>query len=238
MFVVSVDFIVTNSASWEGAINKTTAVNNAKNHFDGPEIVDIFGTNGKFNITGTVEAWNANENQPVTVNVYKKTDTGVEDTPAYTFLSSDVDELGDPLYGAVTQVGKKGEIKWEFSLPVSNLFSYEMVVSKQSHLTYPAIEISKSDVNGDKLAITDSIELIVGDINSDQIIKLPDRAELMRFFNRQKPWLLYKTRFEAADLNGDDEVNLFDLELLKRNMENTYPQTTPDVTTAGGGGES
>jgi hypothetical protein len=230
---------VTNSASWEGTINKTTAVNNAKNHFDGPEIVDIFGTNGQFNITGTVKAWNANENQPITVNVYKVDDTGTAETePAYTFKSTDVDELGAPLYGEVTQASKKGEIEWKFSLPVSDLFSYEMVVSKQSHLTYPAIEISKSNVIGDELPITDVIELIVGDINSDQIIKLPDRAELMRFFNRQKPWLLYKTRFEAADLNGDDAVNLFDLELLKKNMENTYPQPASDTTTTEGGGGS
>jgi hypothetical protein len=148
-----------------------------------------------------------------------------------------VDELGNPLYGAVSPNGLKGEIDWEFSLPVSNLFNYKMVISKQSHLTYPDISIDKTAADADKniSAAAEPIQLIVGDINGDQIIKLPDRAELMRFFNEQKPWSLYKTRFEAADLNGDNAVNLFDVELLKKNMDNSYPQPTPTETSGGGG---
>ena len=57
-----------------------------------------------------------------------------------------------------------------------------MVVKKQSHLTYPEIEIDKTQVDDNAdLTLADTIEMIVGDINGDEIIKLPDRAELMRF---------------------------------------------------------
>ncbi len=228
---------VTASASWEGAIDKTTEVNNAENHFDGVEIVDIFGTDGKYNITGTLKAWNPI--QPVKVEVYKS-DAAANASPAYTFLSSDVDALNQPLYGTFTQTTNKGEIQWDFSLPVSNLFSYRMVITKLSHLDYPEITVDKDSTQNDKFEITDTIELIVGDINDDGVIKLPDRAELMRFFNRQKPWALDKSRFEAADLNGDEAVNLFDLNLLKQNYEKAYsvptPAPTPDSSGGGGGG--
>ena len=84
------------------------------------------------------------------------------------------------------------------------------------------------------LTLADTIEMIVGDINGDEIIKLPDRAELMRFFNRQKPWILDKARFEAADLNGDGAVNMFDLTLLKQNMEKTYPSNITNANNGGG----
>jgi hypothetical protein len=227
------------SASWEGTFDKTTDVNNLKNHFDDVEIVDIFGTDGKFNIMGKVTAWNTT--QPVRVDIYKADDTtGI---PFYTFFSSDVDEFGNPKYGALTQTTKKGECEWEYKLPVSNRFDYKMVVTKLSHLDYPEISVEKTGVKDDKYEITDTIDLIVGDINGDGIIKLPDRAELMRFFNRQKPWALNKSRFEAADLNGDDAVNLFDLNLLSRNYEKAYsiPTPTPSAGTGsvdGGGGTS
>lgn len=110
-----------------------------------------------------------------------------------------------------------------------------MVVKKQSHLTYPEIEIDKTQVDDNAdLTLADTIEMIVGDINGDEIIKLPDRAELMRFFNRQKPWILDKARFEAADLNGDGAVNMFDLTLLKQNMEKIYPSNITNVNNGGG----
>ena len=220
---------VTNSASWEGDVDKTTEVNNAKNHFDGVEIVDIFNTDGKYNIIGTVKCWN--DTKPVTVEIYKDGET----TPMYTFTSADTDDAGNNLYGVLTKTTKKGECEWNFELPVSNQFSYKMVVKKQSHLTYPEIEIDKTQVDDNAdLTLADTIEMIVGDINGDEIIKLPDRAELMRFFNRQKPWILDKARFEAADLNGDGAVNMFDLTLLKQNMEKTYPSNITNANNGGG----
>ena len=221
---------VSHSASWEGDVDKTTEVNNAKNHFDGVEIVDIFNTDGKYNIIGTVKCWN--DTKPVTVEVYKDGET----TPMYTFTSSDTDDAGNNLYGVLTKTTKKGECEWNFELPVSNQFSYKMIVKKQSHLTYPEITIDKTQADENaNLTLADTIEMIVGDINGDEIIKLPDRAELMRFFNRQKPWALDKARFEAADLNGDGAVNMFDLTLLKQNMEKTYPS---NITKANNGGGS
>jgi hypothetical protein len=210
----------TPSAGWEGAIDKTTEVNNLKNHFAGVSIVDLFDTNGKFNIVGQINAWN--KNQPIEVDVYKSDSDQETDQPEYTFTSADVDELGAPLYGELEQTTAKGEVEWKFTLPVSNRFDYKVVIKKQSHLTYSDISVSSSEVKDDTFTIADPITLIVGDINGDQVIKLPDRWELMRFFNRQKPWQLDKNRFEAADLNGDDLVTLVDLDLLNRNYEKAY----------------
>lgn len=132
----------------------------------------------------------------------------------YTFSSSDADEAGTLLYGAITQTSAKGECEWTYTLPVSNLFNYELVLTKLSHITYPSVEILKTDVAYDKYAIEDAAELIVGDINADGVIKLPDRAELIRFLNQQRPWLLEADEFRKSDLNGDGAVSLFDLNLL------------------------
>ena len=224
---------VSASASWEGLVDKTTEVNNLENHFDGVEIVDIFNTDGKFNITGKIKAWNPK--QPIKAEIYKST-AAAGDPPEYTFLSSDKDAAGQFMYGELKPVGKKGECEWEFSLPVSNRFEYKMVITKLSHLTYPDISIEKSGVVNDIFAITDTITLIVGDINGDQIIKFPDRAELMRFLNRQKPWKLDLGRFEAADLNGDDTVSLFDLNLLQQNYGKAYSVAQPSPSPSGGSG--
>ncbi|MBR0470466.1 MAG: hypothetical protein IJJ55_04545, partial [Clostridia bacterium] len=44
----------------------------------------------------------------------------------------------------------------------------------------------------------------------------------IRFLNRQSPSSVYPNAFDAADLNGDGNVNLFDLNILKLNMNKTY----------------
>lgn len=54
---------------------------------------------------------------------------------------------GNNLYGVLTKTTKKGECEWNFELPVSNQFSYKMIVKKQSHLTYPEITIDKANAD-------------------------------------------------------------------------------------------
>ena len=241
---------VTNSASWEGAsLNKTTEVNNAYNHFDLEE-VDIFGSAGTFNIKGKLRGWNPDKNHPFVIEFYKRdADTGViedAENPEYTFKSTETEtnSLGVtlPKYGPLTYE-TDGRVAWEYTLPVSDKFDYTMVIKKMSHLTYPDIPITRE--TGGVSNITDGvyneqcdIELLVGDIDVDGFVKIPDRVSLIRLFNEQKPWdtypLLYPERYDMVDLNGDGTINLFDLNLLNTNMNinrvTAYTFPTPSPT--------
>lgn len=227
------------SAGWEGeGKTRTTEANNLFNHLT-VEVTDIFDTDGKYNVKGKLTAWN--RGLPTLVEMYRVTPASdgtsagpaISSEPDYTFKWDELDDTGKLKYGSLTE-NPQGFCTWEYNLPVSNRFSYIMVVKKQSHLTYPDVSIDKDSVSGEALAVKDQIDLIAGDINSDQIIKLPDRAELMRFFNRQKPWDLNKPRFEASDLNGDGAVNLFDLNLLQQNYDRVYAVQASSSNGSGG----
>lgn len=233
---------VTPSASWEGASGtKTTDVNNLYNHLT-LELTDLFDTGGKFDVTGTLRAWNPLE--PFKVEMLRTDESGNE-IVEYTF-SSDETDLSDGTYkygetkSVPTDGGTtlKGFCEWTFKLPVSNRFNYTMVVKKMSHLTDSATFIDRSETVNDAVALTNPIELIVGDINGDGEIKHTDRSELIRFFNRQRAWNDASARFRGADLNGDKRVNAFDLSLLERNYEKTapVPEAAPDSGSEGGGG--
>ncbi len=229
------------SAAYEGeGKTRTTEVNNLYNHFD-LAAVDLFDTDGKYTVKGKLTAWN--RKLPVFVEFYK-TETAADGTvstpepsasPEYVFRWDETADAGGLAYGDIT-TDELGFCEWNFALPVSNRFSYEMVVKKASHVTYGATAIDKDAVANDELTLGADINLIAGDINGDGLVKLPDRAELMRFLNRQKPWDLDNARFDRADLNGDGLVNMFDLEyILKQNYEKLYGGTDTDPPEEGGG---
>lgn len=237
---------VTHSASWESPYddatdsyvtkNKTTAVNNAENHFD-LDITDIFNTNETFRVQGTLRGWNPQN--PFVVEFFKVSDGVLETTPEKTFESTEKDSVsGEYVYGPST-FWADGSVEWAFDLPVPAHFNYIMVISKQSHVTYPDIWIengAKNSTNGVYDTEFD-LDLLVGDVNEDGFIKVPDREGIMRFLYQQKPWALYRDRFEEADLNGDDLVNMFDLNLWKANMGSEYALPAPTPTEAPGGGD-
>ena len=237
---------VTHSASWESPYdeatedyitkNKTTAVNNAENHFD-LNITDIFNTNKTFRVTGVLRGWNPQK--PFVVEFFKVSDGTLSDTPEKTFKSTDTDSVSNEYVYGPSTFWADGSVEWAFDLPVPANFDYIMVVSKQSHVTYPDIWIedgAKNSTNGVYDTAYD-LDLLVGDVNEDGFIKVPDRARIMRFLYQQKPWALYRDRFEESDLNGDDLVNTFDLNLWKANMGAEYTPVTPTPTeTPGGGG--
>ena len=226
---------VTNSASWEG-VDKTTAVNNAKNHFDSDvEIVDIFDTNGKNYITGTLKGWDPSE--PFKITLFKR---GDDDNPAAPspVLSDEyeTDSGGTNYYKyGFLMYSPKGEVEWNFRIPISNQFDYRMVIEKQSHITYPDIYLVKETplpsaspdprtyyLGGNTFTLTDPIELLVGDTDGDGYIKDPDRSELIRYYYQQKPWLVGGDKWRAADMNGDGAVNDFDMYLWRHNIHAAY----------------
>lgn len=234
------------SAGYEGeGKTRTTDVNNLSNHLD-VSITDIFGTDGKYSVKGKITAWN--RKLPIFVEFYRVTPVqtpvpgstpspaaapAATAVPSYTFRWDEADTTpGSLKYGTITE-DERGFCTWEFKLPVSNRFSYEMVVKKASNLTYEGVQIDKAHVSAsaNEVGLSGRIDMISGDVNSDGVIKLPDRAELMRFFNRQKPWDLDNLRFDCADLNGDGAVNQFDLEyILKRNYEKKYGPAVMSVS--------
>ena len=228
---------LTASASWEAA-DKTTPVNNLKNHFDGVEQADLFKTAGTYTVTGTVTGWNPT--QPFTLEFYRTDELEAAEAkltagepvtmpaPTYTFPS--MDAQGAPLHGATTSQ-PDGQCAWEFSVPVSDRFDYRLVIAKPSHMTYSSIAVNSPGTDG-TVAITNPehpnddptspIRLFVGDVNADGMIYLIDRVEIMHYFNRSRPWQLELEEFRLHDLNGDNSVNILDLDILKSNYGAQY----------------
>ncbi len=227
---------IVNSASWEhddDSGSKTTSVNNASNHFD-KDITDIFDTGGTYAVKGKIKGWDPSDNEPFIISLFKQ--GNLTETPDYTYTSVDVDSDNRLINGSYESTAD-GEITWNFWLNVPNRFDYRMVISKKSHLTYPDIHLLRDEpepsaspdpsgiylnIADGEFTVSDLIELIVGDTDTDEYIKDPDRVEIIRYFNQQKPWLLYKSKFEAADLNGDGLVDLFDLNLWRQNQSKQY----------------
>ena len=241
---------VMNSASWEGnGADKTTAVNNAFNHFD-LDITDIFDTGSEFLVKGKISGWNPKEAFEVS---FYKTDSNGDIVPASSpipFISHDPTSTAAPENGTLT-IDSDGFMVWDYELAVpvlSGNFNYAMVITKKSHLQYPPVPVPTQAPSATTTDIAiDDIDLIVGDIDENGYIKIPDRVGLIRLFNEQKPWwdtvfpqtdprvLQFKQEYEEADLNGDDTVNLFDLNLLNSNMDkDTDTYATPSPTAAAG----
>ena len=173
--------------------------------YDDREWIDIgykfiSNLNEKTKITVKINAWNP-KNDP-TVLAYK-TDTDV-------FAG----ELKERI------IYPDGRVKYGYEVEVDDKGDYTLVIAKNIHLTYMQ-SLTIPEETEDEYAAGE-ITLLCGDINSDGYIKLPDRAELIRFLNRQKAWTENATQFNKSDLNGDELVNLFDLNILKANMNKTY----------------
>lgn len=231
-------------ASWEGGTDKETAdtrspkLLNAYNHFDGIEVVDLFNSNVTFILKGKVTGWNPRE--PFVIKLFRSDTYYADgDPPEISFPSIKDDQY---VNGETIITSPDGEVVWYYELTKIPAADYRVQFEKQSHMTYPYMEIKedKIDETTGELAAPGDIDMLVGDINLDGFIKDTDRAYLINMFNKSRPWTAeLQTRFDKNDLNGDRRINLFDLNLLKKNMEKTYPVPTPTPTPTadpGGGG--
>ena len=125
--------------------------------------------------------------------------------------------------GAITGrvIYPDGKVKYVYEVEVEGKGEFTIVVKKNVHLTY----IETTDIPFDATetyALPREITLLVGDINSDGYIKIPDRSRLIEMFNHPGRKATNPNEFALTDLNGDDNVNLFDLNLLKANINKTY----------------
>jgi len=59
-------------------------------------------------------------------------------------------------------------------------------------------------------------EIITGDVNYDQTVSTADVVMMQKSFAKSDGMKLMK----AADMNGDGKLNVFDLILLKRKIQN------------------
>ena len=229
--------------SWEGADDKKTAnlikdkEQNAFNHFNGIDVQDLFGTDDRFTFKGSLHGWNPIE--PFKIKFYLQNDDGATETLYKTFTSIEND-----LYtsGKTTVTTAEGEVTWDFELSDIPVAKYRVEYEKQAHLTYPYATVTPDDIVVDETTAkgtieqADTFDMIVGDINSDDYIKDTDRAYLIHTFNQSRPWTPELTeRFDRNDLNGDKNVNLFDLNLLNQNYEKSYPIESPGGEDEGGG---
>lgn len=218
-------------ASWEGETDKETAdtrsekLLNAYNHFDGIEVVNLFNST-TFTLKGTVTGWNPL--QPFVINLFRS-DKYYEDgdPPEMSFKSISSDDLY--INGETTITSPNGEVSWSYELTKIPAADYRVQIEKQSHITYPYMEIKKDkiDESTGELTAPETINMLVGDINLDGFIKDPDRAYLINMFNKSRPWSAeLQPRFDKNDLNGDRRINLFDLNLFNKHREKTYPVPT------------
>lgn len=227
--------------SWEGAEDKTTytmfdvrKIPNAYNHFKGIEVQDLFNTDSKFTLKGAVHGWNPIE--PFIIRFFREGET----SPYISFSS-----ISESIYtnGKTYSKTADGEVTWEYELTDIPIGNYNVTIEKQSHMTYPYMTVTEEDVDPTTgiLEKPEMINLLVGDINNDGYIKDVDRAYLIHMFNKSRPWTAELTdRFDKNDLNGDRMINLFDLNLLNRNMGKQYdkPETNEkdeEVEEEGGG---
>lgn len=255
---------VTNSASWEGdystsPMGKTTDVNNAKNHFDKVEIADLFGTSGLNYITGTLKGWNPAE--PFVLTLYRRDGTVAGTFGTMNADSTCLDMMGIPASAVSSSVGSldyeadadgtnkrfkygwftytdKGEVTWDFRIPVPSNYDYRMEIRKMSHVRYPDLYFTQESpppatttapdrtyyLSGDTFTVPDPIEMVVGDTDQDGYIKDPDRAGILRYYNQQKPWLIGGKEWHAADLNGDGMVDMYDMYLWDKNEHGGYKE--------------
>lgn len=171
--------------------------------YDGGEWIDIgfeFTTNlnNEIKIVGTVNAYNPKNDIEITAF-----GTG----GAYT------GEIKERI------IYPDGRITYTYEISVKEEGAYNILIQKSAHLTYSAQTTVPENTDEHSVGM---VTLICGDINGDEYIKYPDRAELIRFLNRQKAWTENAPLFNKADLNGDELVNLFDLSILKANLDKTY----------------
>ena len=225
-------------ASWEGEHDKTTAdtrsekLLNAYNHFDGIEVVNLFNST-TFTLKGVVTGWNPI--QPFEIKLFRS-DKYYEDgdPPEMIFKSIGSDDYYTN--GETTIQSPNGEVSWAYELTKIPAADYRVQIEKQSHMTYPYMEIKAADIDESTGILTapQTIDMLVGDINLDGFIKDPDRAYLIHMFNKSRPWSEeLQSRFDKNDLNGDRRINLFDLNLFNKHREKTYPvpTATPAPTT-------
>ena len=173
--------------------------------YDENEWIDIgykftSNLNEKIKITVKINAWNP-KNNPV-IYAYKS------DTEVFE--------------GELTQriIRADGYVTYDYEVEVDDTGCYTLVAAKDIHLTYIQ-SLTIPEETKDEYAAGE-ITLICGDINRDGFVKIPDRSHLILMLNHPSRETANAAEFDMADLNGDGRINLFDLNILKSNLDKTY----------------
>ena len=133
--------------------------------------------------------------------------------------------------GAATGSGQKEQ---SFSFPAVAKGTYDLVVTKDGHLTYTVKNVEVGDTALDLTKLTgkaySTITLLCGDINGDGWINSTDLGEILQGQNYGKQTTVAGVN-KKADLNGDGWVNSTDLGIVLQSQH--YGKSAVSVSFAG-----
>ena len=116
----------------------------------------------------------------------------------------------------ISGTGTSGQVTQDFNLDTVAAGEYDLVVTKDAHLTYTVKKVKVEGTDLDLTKLTDkpyqTITLLCGDINNDGSINPTDINVIYQANN------YYKSASEAAtpiaDLNGDGSINPDDINII------------------------
>ncbi len=127
-----------------------------------------------------------------------------------------------------------GQQKQTFTFPAVAADTYDLVVTKDGHLTYTVKNVEVGDTALDLTAmpskVYQTITLLCGDINGDGWINSTDLGEILQGQNYGKQTTVAGVN-KKADLNGDGWVNSTDLGIVLQSQH--YGKSAVSVSFAG-----
>ena len=127
-----------------------------------------------------------------------------------------------------------GQQKQTFTFPAVAADTYDLVVTKDGHLTYTVKNVEVGDTALDLTAmpskVYQTITLLCGDINGDGWINSTDLGEILQGQNYGKQTTVAGVN-KKADLNGDGWVNSTDLGIVLQSQH--YGKSAVSVNFAG-----
>ena len=127
-----------------------------------------------------------------------------------------------------------GQKEQSFSFPAVAADTYDLVVTKDGHLTYTVKNVEVGDTALDLTKLTgkaySTITLLCGDINGDGWINSTDLGEILQGQNYGKQTTVAGVN-KKADLNGDGWVNSTDLGIVLQSQH--YGKSAVSVSFAG-----
>ena len=127
-----------------------------------------------------------------------------------------------------------GQKEQSFSFPAVAAGIYDLVVTKDGHLTYTVKNVEVGDTALDLTTMTgkvySTITLLCGDINGDGWINSTDLGEILQGQNYGKQTTVAGVN-KKADLNGDGWVNSTDLGIVLQSQH--YGKSAVSVSFAG-----
>ena len=121
----------------------------------------------------------------------------------------------------IAETTGSGPVTQDFNLDTVAAGEYDLVVTKEAHLTYTVknvkVEGTDLDLTKHSNAAISTITLLAGDVNGDGKINLTDLSIFKNNFGKTGSAVTN----QLADITGDGKINLLDLGVFKNNFGRT-----------------